>query len=408
MGKTFTDRYIATRKPMAARYEIAEPGGLRLRVTPSGQKTWTYRYRFARKSRNLTLCSYPAVSLAKARVLLAEAKRNLAHGIDPGVDILEANRALLEAPTVSELVDRYVTELGRRGRATASEVRRNFDHDVIPKLGHHLAHTVQSRHVRAVLNQIADRGSPSMANRTHARLRAMFAWAIRNEEIPSEVNPVARLDPPGGDEQSRERTLDPKDLPKFWRAFENTALRSSTVLALKLTLVTGQRPGEVVAMPVRELNFDEATWEIPSARTKNRNAHIVPLSDLATRIIGDALTGNGGSEWLFPSPTKSGSPVRERSLAQGMRNVMPGAGLAGLAPHDLRRTCGTAITRLGFGRHVMDRVLNHVQRSNIGAVYDRYEYLSEKRAALTAWAAEIQRLLGQEPSHNVVPIRPVG
>ncbi len=87
---------------------------------------------------------------------------------------------------------------------------------------------------------------------------------------------------------------------------------------------------------------------------------------------------------------------------------MPDAGLAGLAPHDLRRTCGTAITRLGFGRHVMDRVLNHVKRSNIGAVYDRYEYLPEKRAALTAWSAEIQRLLGRDPTQDVVPIRPAG
>ncbi len=56
----------------------------------------------------------------------------------------------------------------------------------------------------------------------------------------------------------------------------------------------------------------------------------------------------------------------------------------------------------------MDRVLNHVQRSNVGAIYDRHEYLPEKRSALTAWGAEIQRLLGQEPAEDVVPIRPVG
>ena len=159
MGKAFTDRYIETRKPTAARYEIAEPGGLRLRVMPSGKKSWTYRYRFARKPRNLTLGAYPAVSLAKAHVLLADAKQKLAHGIDPGVDILEANRALLEAPTVSELIDRYVSELERRGKVSAADVRRNFDHDVIPNLGHYLAHTVQSRQVRSVLSQIADRGS---------------------------------------------------------------------------------------------------------------------------------------------------------------------------------------------------------------------------------------------------------
>ena len=174
MGKAFTDRYIETRKSKATRWEIAEPGGLRLRIMPSSKKSWAYRYRFARKPRNLTLGAYPAVSLAKARVMLAEAKQKLAHGIDPGVDILEANRALLDAPTVSELVDRYVRELERRGRISAIEVRRNFDRDVIPKLGHHLAHTVQSRQVRSVLNQIAGRGSlvmacaPSTPMRQHA------------------------------------------------------------------------------------------------------------------------------------------------------------------------------------------------------------------------------------------------
>ena len=66
MGKAFTDRYIETRKPKATRWEIAEPGGLRLRIMPSGKKSWAYRYRFARKPRNLTLGAYPAVSLARA------------------------------------------------------------------------------------------------------------------------------------------------------------------------------------------------------------------------------------------------------------------------------------------------------------------------------------------------------
>ena len=60
MGKAFTDRFVETRKPKETRWEIAEPGGLRLRVMASGKKTWTYRYRFARKPRNLTLGERPS------------------------------------------------------------------------------------------------------------------------------------------------------------------------------------------------------------------------------------------------------------------------------------------------------------------------------------------------------------
>ena len=83
-------------------------------------------------------------------------------------------------------------------------------------------------------------------------------------------------------------------------------------------------------------------------------------------------------------------------------------GLPALHPwtiHDLRRTVGTGLGKLGISRFIIARVLNHADRSVTG-IYDRHEYLNEKRHALEAWGTYLGNLIGP-PSGNVVPIRSV-
>ena len=90
----FTDRSIASLKPKAARYEAWEDGrtGFGVRVAPIGRKSWVYMYRFDGKARRMTFGPYPRMSLADARVKLAEAKRKLDRGIDPGAEAVKARR----------------------------------------------------------------------------------------------------------------------------------------------------------------------------------------------------------------------------------------------------------------------------------------------------------------------------
>jgi integrase len=60
--------------------------------------------------------------------------------------------------------------------------------------------------------------------------------------------------------------------------------------------------------------------------------------------------------------------------------------------HDLRRTVATGLGKLGTPRFIIARVLNHVDGSVTG-IYDRYEYLEEKRQALGAWAEYLEGLV---------------
>ncbi len=91
----FTDKGIAALKPKSERYEVWEDGrtGLGVRMSPKGRKSWNYMYRFNGKARRMTLGTYPAVSLASARVKHASAKELLAKGTDPGALHVEKRRA---------------------------------------------------------------------------------------------------------------------------------------------------------------------------------------------------------------------------------------------------------------------------------------------------------------------------
>ena len=131
----FTDRSIAALRPKPARYEVWEGGGFGVRVSPRGVKTWVWVYRFAGRPRRMTLGKYPAMRLVDAHYRLAEAKKLLAQGVDPGERVVAERQAERDAETVEELVERYLAEWARKKKRSADEDERQLRRDVIPAWG---------------------------------------------------------------------------------------------------------------------------------------------------------------------------------------------------------------------------------------------------------------------------------
>jgi hypothetical protein len=67
--------------------------------------------------------------------------------------------------------------------------------------------------------------------------------------------------------------------------------------------------------------------------------------------------------------------------------------------HDLRRTAGTYMSRLGVPKDVRERILNHggSRKGITDSVYNRYEYDAEKRVALQLWADALDGITGTGP-----------
>ncbi len=152
--------------------------------------------------------------------------------------------------------------------------------------------------------------------------------------------------------------------------------------------LTGQRREEVAQLAWNEIDLPSRTWMLPASRTKNGRLHIVHLSQDAFAVLKRTPTMG---EFVFSlSGTK---PFQSFSAAK--RELDKLSGVSDWRLHDLRRTCVSGMARLGVPPHVADKVLNHQTGtiSGVAAVYQRHEFLAERKDALERWSAHLARLL---------------
>src|SRR5262249_50043971 len=130
-----TDRTIEALKPRPARYEVWDEArkGFGVRITPRGGKSFIWVYHFCGKPRRLTFGTYPRLSLADAGVKLAEAKKLLAAGEDPGSQVVAERVAERQAETVADLVASYLDRYARPRKRSAAEDERILRKDVLPR-----------------------------------------------------------------------------------------------------------------------------------------------------------------------------------------------------------------------------------------------------------------------------------
>jgi integrase len=200
-----------------------------------------------------------------------------------------------------------------------------------------------------------------------------------------------------GQARARERVLSDAEIAVLWNHLSEALPRSASCQrVIELCLLTGQRAGEVSGIRRDELDLSARTWTIPGARTKNKHAHVVPLSDLAFDIVADVLTDKGGAQFLFPNG-KGDGPLPGHAVAKTIRLAQERFGIPQWSAHDLQRTAVTRMAELGVSPIVLGHVINHRSVTKAGvtlSVYSHYDYAKEKRQALELWAYRLARIVG--------------
>jgi integrase len=388
-----TDRFVASVKAEGRTdYFDAVTTGLVLRVAAGGRrKNWNLFYTAPNGKRaRVGLGAYPAVSLAAARAKAIEAAGMAEDGNDPRR--AKANAGM----TVADIAEAYIRDPGKAKLRTIDEIERRFRRDVLPVIGHLRIADIGRRDVRNVFEPIERSGKPVAARRVFEDIRAMLRWGVEHEYLSA--NPIERMKGPeiGA---PRERTLSDSEIRTVWHTLPQV-LPTSYQRIVQLCLITAQRLGEVSGMTREELHLDRAEWHLPSARTKNKAPHVVPLSDMALTIIGDALEDADGGA-LFPI---HGVTV---SAAVSLANQRGLFGIPHWTIHDLRRTALTGMARLGVAPIVLGHCANHLSTTKAGvtlAVYSRYTYDAEKRTALGLWADRVAAIVEGRQSADVVSL----
>ena len=161
-------------------------------------------------------------------------------------------------------------------------------------------------------------------------------------------------------------------------------------LLVEFLALTGQRREEVAQLKWDELDEKTRTWTIPGTRTKNKKVHIVHLSTPAWKVI-EACSGE-------PYVFGTARGKRFQRFGREKHAIDKLCGITGWRLHDLRRTIVSGMARLGIPPHVAGKILNHQAGtiSGVAAVYQRHDFLAERKEALDRWGRHVGEIVQAE------------
>ena len=356
--------------------------------------------------KRLSLGRYPEVGLSLARQRAQEKRVEVAGGADPQGERRAKREAEGRALPFGALADIYLERYAKPHKRSWANDALYLRAHVRPVWGERPANKISRADGAALLDTIA-KTAPTSANRTQSIISRLFNWAVESGLL--EANPLARM-PKRAREHAKDRVLSSDEIRVLWQALDGD---SSVTAALRFSLLTGLRPGEVAGLEVGEVldieNPARARLEIPASRMKGARPHVHPIAPMALALIRLQLDRAAGHAHVFPSEYDRG-PVARHSLSQGLKRIIKGLPVDAIrppypTPHDFRRTVATGLSALGVPREDRLAVLAHAQDDVHAAHYDRYDRLTEKRAALEKWEAYVAGIVGpNEAPSNVVKI----
>ena len=364
-----------------------------LQVTPTGHKSFKCVYRHAGRVRWFHIDSYPSIGLKEARDIALQIRSRAALGEDPHSDKVASRTG----DTLKNVAERYVERHARRANKSWRQADHLMRRYVLPTLGSRKIQNIKRREIRQIFDHLTEENHPIMANQVLAAVSKVLSWAEDKEIVETNVARGIRRNKTNG----ADRFLSDEELALVWPEFEKR-LGPARAMALRLILVTAQRPGEVCAMRWQDIDLNKAVWSLPGSPdkewpgTKNGRTHQVPLSVPALEILQELGLEESGP--VFP---------HERGCMRipSVQPIWKALGMQRFRPHDLRATAASGMDALGIHKEHISRVLNHVEGGTT-AGYIRHDNMEQKRRALEAWALRLKAVVqDREPPSKVVPIR---
>jgi integrase len=376
--------------------------GLELRVTDKGVKSWYFRFRLGSRAQQRKLIGhYPDVSLADAREAADEFRVAVSKGRPP-VTEKEASPFQVGALTFDGAADKWIEQIKTEKKSWKQD--QGHLKRARARWGKLPVKAVTTDMVVDLLTAIKKNGdgrgkpAPISANRTQSALHTLFVWAKQMRHVDS--NPLTELPKIGcKTETPCERFLDDAELRVLWDGLDDRNLPTgrATALALKLILLTAQRPGEVANLRSEDVYSDKVhgnVWRLAGDDTKNGMKHWVPLTASALAVIREAEKLGGD---VFGIATRTISQAVTGKDGEGggkpRRGICDFLGMQPWTPHDLRRTAATMCGDAGWEDFWIDRLQNHKQKG-MGRVYNHAAYLAEKREMVELIEARVAEVTG--------------
>ncbi|ETD90861.1 tyrosine-type recombinase/integrase [Rhodobacter capsulatus] len=335
-------------------YYDEREAGLVLAVTAGGAKSFYLYKRIEGRPERLLLGRFPDLSIENARKAAQEAKGQIAQGVNPQKE----RRAVRDEMTFGALFDEYLEKYSKVHKRSWAyderEVNKFLSHWFKRKIS-----SIDKTEVERLHARIGKENGPYQANRLLERIRSIFNKAI--DWGWAGVNPAVGIQK--FREKSRDRFLQPDELPRFFEALSHEPNEAARDFFM-LSLLTGARKSNTLAMRWKDINFTTETWRIEE--TKNADPLTVHLPRQAVDLL-KARKLASDSPWVFPADSASGHLADPK---KAWARILKEAGIENLRIHDLRRTLGSYQAATGANGYIIGKSLGHRSQQST-AIYAR-------------------------------------
>jgi integrase len=358
--------------------------GFGIKVTPKGRKVFIVLYRTGgagSKLRKYTIGPIGRVTLHQARIAAQKVFAARLDGRDPAAEKRERKRRAV-ADRVEDLLEAFIDQRLSQNRS-GGEIARLLRREMGRAWAGRSIHEIGKRDVVEVISAIEQRGAPVAANKTLKSIKTFLRWCVGRailDQSPAEGVPAPAK------EISRDRVLSDDELAKV--IFAAREVDDPYCGIVELLVLTGQRREEVARLAWDELDLTRRIWTIPKSRTKNAKPHVVQLSDQSIAVLRRV---EKRGPYVFAA--HGNKPFQNFAVAK--RKLDELSKVTGWRLHDLRRTCVSGMARIGIAPHVADKILNHQSGTitGVAAVYQRHEFLHERKDALERWGAHVAKIV---------------
>lgn len=385
-----TDKACKNAKPEGKSYKRFDGGGLFLEVMPNGSKLWRLKYRYLGKERRISLGTYPLVTLAEAREGRDEIKKLLAKDIDPATAKRERKSEIVrnaENTFKAIALEWMDVQKERWSQGYTNKVKRRLEMHVFPHIGNRPIAQITPPELLECLRKVEKSGALDMAGRAREVCGQVFRFGIQTGKCERDCAADLKGALKAG-KTEHFRTIDAKEIPAFLQALDRNEARifERTRRAIRLSLLSFCRPGEIRQARWSDIDFEEALWIIPGDKMKSRRDHIVPLSRQALVVLKEQKEeiGHINTDFVFPSQIRPKQSMSDGTVNRAIERLGFGETMVAHGVRALART--TIREKLGYESEVIEKQLAHKTKNPLGEAYDRTQFLDKRRKMMQHWA----------------------
>ncbi|MHC2467146.1 tyrosine-type recombinase/integrase [Bradyrhizobium embrapense] len=426
--RALTKRYVESLKPGARPVVVFDAGlaGFGVRVMPSGHRSYFVQYRNKEgRSRWYTIGAHGKVTVDQARTIAKRVLHSAADGKDPAAE----RETFRTAPTVSDLLDRYLTEHVKKRNAatTQAEVERLVTIHIRPALGGLKVAAVTRNDISKLHRALS--GTPRQANFALSVCSKAFSLAELWDMRPDGTNPCKRIE--RNAEMHRERFLSGDELSRLgavlrqaettglpWKVDESkpnskhlpgaehrfTVYSRVTTAVVELLLYTGCRLSEVLSLRWDQIDFNAGT--ILLRKTKAGKPQTVTLNAPARQVL-NSLSRDKDCPWVLPgkriSDKDQWKPLAKDAMEAAWQRIRAVANINDVRMHDLRHTVGTYAGQSGANAFLVRDLLRHANVAMTGRYVNKAD--DPVRALNDLVGERIAASLEGRPAAQVIRLR---